>query len=208
MRKLVILMIFLGTMSSISYAHDSNLNKRIAFYVNGGRSRPIGDFDADAKAAFNWGGGIEYQFTPSWSAGASAQKINFGHKDVLYDPWNRAWRYADWSFFAINLYGRYSLMRKSLSPYAKLGIALYSIESKNISMEKPDDKNRNEFKNRENTISIIPALGFRYSTKGFFLFAEANYNITPTTHFGGERVTYQTSQFLNFLLGVGLPFDI
>jgi hypothetical protein len=203
MRKLIILMLLLEAIFSNGYGRDSKQDKKLAFYLSGGRSQPIGDLKADVKAGLNWGGGIEYRFSPSWSAGASVQKTNLNHKEFWYDSWNHVWRAADWTYFAIDLYGKYSFMKENLSPYLKLGVVFYSIESKNIF------KGQNSrFKNRNTMISLIPALGCCYSIQRFILFVETNHNITSTKHFSGDQMTYQASQFVNLLLGVGMSFDI
>ena len=207
MNKLLTLLIILGTVLPIAgkgYGCDNTRNdKKINLFFMGGASLPVGDFSKDVKISFNLGIGAEYQFSQKWSAGASAQKTNFNHKEFWYDSWNHVWRATDWTFIAIDLYGKYSFMKKNLSPYVKLGVAFYSIESKNIFKGQ-----NNGFTNRNSMISLIPALGCRYSIQRFFLFVETNYNITSTKHFGGDQMTYQASQFVNFHLGVGLSLDI
>ena len=213
MRKLQTLLIILSTvfLAGRVYAYDSNKDRKLNFFFNYGEALPVGDFNDQVKNdPFNLGVGVEYQFPSKWSIGASVHKIEFNHKEIWYDSWNRDWRYTDWTFSTINLYGKYSFTRKSFTPYGRLGLALYSIETKNAWMEKPDDKHPHLFEGRETMVSFIPALGCRYSIKRFFLFMEANYNITYTTNpgGGGDIIVPHTRQFLNFLLGGGITLDI
>jgi hypothetical protein len=204
MRKLLILLIFLGTVFSSSYARDSNLDKKFALYVSGGRSQPAGDFKTGVKSGFNCGGGIEYRFLPNWAIGTSIRKTNFEHRQIWYSPEELAWIYTDWIFIHTELYGKYLFMRKCFSPYLSLGTSVYFTQYKRTSMKEIQGKR--QYRTWNNDFSFTPSVGLQYTNRRVLFFGEIGYNIAPTGHVGG--IVNVTNEFFYFLFGVGLCLDI
>lgn len=195
--KLLTLLMFLGIMLSTSLAHASNSDRRLTVFLMGGSSSPVGDFDAVAKAGFNWGGGAELAFRSNWAIGIVVHRVEFRHQDVWYDSWHRSWRYTDWTFIRGNWYGKYILRKKGVSPFFKVGIGVYSMENRRTLVGSSQVKSQN------NGVSLVPGAGLEYLTKKVLFFIETDYNIVLRKSMGGCQWTNREAQFFEFFFGVG-----
>ena len=132
--------------------------------------------------------------------GISINGVDFKHKNIYYDPWFSSYTYIDWSVNRVNFWGKYIFVRKSLSPFLKLGIDSYFIEERLNYVYQEASQQR---KSRKEGFSIIPGGGFEYLTKKLLIFIEVAYNIIPTNRWNGDVVHEKGSQFFDFLFGAG-----
>jgi hypothetical protein len=196
-KKLLLVLPFLLLPLANNQVSASEKGTRLSVFLTSGMSYPVGDFDREVKAGFNWGGGAELRFPSSWATGIVFHSARFEHLREGYNAWTRKWWAVDWSFIRGNWYGKYFLMKTGLCPFLKGGIGLYYLEGRNVY------QGQNYRISHTTSYSLVPGLGMEYSGRSFFVCIESNYNIVFRNSVGGDLISIVNRQFFDVFLGVG-----
>jgi opacity protein-like surface antigen len=175
----------------------SETGKRLAIFAAGGRSYPVGNFEREAKATFNWGAGVELRFPSNWATGITVHGAQFEHQRAAYDSWQRSWRSVDWSFVRVNWYGKHFLRRTGIRPFLQGGIGIYYLEGRNTYA------GQNRKISQTTAYSVVPGMGLEYSQNRFLVFVETDCNFVFRESIGGDLISTEIRRFFDLFLGVG-----
>jgi len=196
-QKLLAVFTCLAIMLSTSNAFASRAEKSLNIFLAGGRSYPVGEFDQEVKAGYNWAGGAELRFPSNWATGIVVHWAEFEHQRTVYNSWLRAWRSIDWTFIRGNWYGKYFLRKTGISPSFKAGLGIYYLEGKNTYA------GSSRRISQTTGYSVVPGARLEYSNKRVLVFMEIDYNFVFRESTGGDVISTEIRQFFDLFLGVG-----
>ena len=194
---LFLVFVFLGNLLSNNCAWASRSNKSLHVFAAGGGSCPVGQFDHEVRAGYNWGGGVELRFPSNWATGIVIHRAEFEHQRVYYSSRLRSWGGIDWTFIRGNWYGKYFFRKRGISPFFKTGLGIYRLEGKSTYA------GWNRRTSQTTAYSIVPGTGLEYARQRVSVFLEIDYNFVFRESTGGCVPSIEIRQFFDLFLGVG-----
>lgn len=141
------------------------------FGIQGGLSKPTGDYNNEAKSGWNFGGQADYWFNSMWGVGAdAAYHANNASDDfnaaLVADPLFGTGTTAKFSVIQYGVHATYMIPMtgSQFAPYLQAGGAGYNIKEKIEGGLAPGDNSDNKF--------------------GFNVGAGVDYHATPTLNVG------------------------